>query len=560
MKSMSRVVVLWLFMMGVSWGQNSDLPIRGTNTKYEQGDWITYGQTRFVTSIALGQQFVYFGTTGGITRYDYWKNEWEFPFTISSGLADNSIKTIAFDENTSLLWAVTETAISVYTPSSEQWANYFLEDRGVTAHGDIVAIGFTQSSATFEFNDGYLFSCSNTGGWLRPYDSNYDGQNIQWAGYHQAPKGEYPHYFMDPGYFFLLNGTIQDDRLHKAPITVRLHDKWFKSWIGSWGMGALLGNTREQQLSFLNYGLFSRDVRAIALDKNGLWVGGENRNTSSIQDVNLAGLTYWNQVTEKWLYYESDFIPNLITDEVNRMTVAGSNLFCATRFGLSIFNKRQNEWTKLTTFDGLNHENIFDVAVHNGVAYVASEGGLNAFEIRALRTDTLEVYLIGGDDLKLSRVLDIEINENLLWAATDYGIYVYNIEEDTGGFVDDVNGPVGERITAVTAFKSEVWFGTSRGIFPYDIEKKEWLGLPEKNFSIDALIYEMAADKHSIWAATDQGVYKLNRRLRNWVHYTKQDGLSGNTVRAVLLDGDYVWFGTPEGLTLFYWNDPNRVD
>ncbi len=560
MKFCLHLFLVFLLTINLCYAQNDESPIRGTNTKYEQGDWITYGQTRFITSIALGLQYVYFGTTGGITRYDYWQKQWDFPFTISSGLAENDVKAVAFDDNTSLLWAATPSAVSVYTPSSEQWANYFFTERDIAKHGAVVAIGFSRCCAIFEMSDGELFSCSNTGSWLRPYDARSDGEQIVWSGYRTAPKGEFPSYFMDPGYHFLYNGVIQDSRLHKSPVTVRLHDKWFQSWIGSWGFGALFGDIRALQLSFLNYGLFSKDVRAIALDKTGLWIAGENRNNSSFQDQNLAGITYWDQVDEKWQYFESDYIPNLLTDEIHRMTVGGPFVFFATRFGISIFNQTKNEWTRLSTAEGLNHENVFDVAVSGSTAYVASEGGLNAIDLKTLRTDTLVVYIVGADDLKFSRVLDIEIANNILWAATDYGIYVYDTKTDTGGFVYDVDAPNGERFTAVTSYGSEVWFGTTRGIFPFDTQKKEWLGLPERNLDINSPIYAMAANAQSVWAATDRGVFKLNRRLRNWVRYTKQDGLPSNTVREVLLDDDYIWFGTPEGLTLFYWNDPNRVD
>ena len=560
MRKLQIVIVAMLVLSSHCWAQNGDQRIYGTNTKYDQGDWITYGQTRFVTAIALGQQYVYFGTTGGITRYDYWQKQWDFPFTVSSGMADNNVKALAFDENTSLLWAATANAVSVYTSSSEQWANYYYSQDLISGHGAVVAIGFSRCCAIFEMRDGELYSCSNTGGALRRYNQRMDGRDITWTGYHAAPKSEFPQYFMDPGYHFLYNGVIQDSRLHKSPVTVRLHDKWFQSWIGSWGFGALFGDIRALELSFLPFGLFARDVRAIAIDQNGMWIAGENRNESSFQEQSLAGITFWDQVKDKWRYFESDYIANLQTDEVNRITVAKNYVIFATIFGVSIFNKSRNECTHLSTANGLNHEYIFNVAVAENRAYVASEGGLNAIDLRTLRTDSLEIYVIGDDDLKLSRVLYLEIANGLLWAATDYGIYVYDIKTETGGFVDDVNGPNGERFTAVTSRGSEVWFGTTTGIFPYDIEKKEWLGLPERKLDVDSPIYAMAANEKSVWAATDRGVFKLNRRLRHWVNYTRQDGLPSNVVREIKLDGDYVWFGTADGLPLFYWNDPNRVD
>ena len=69
----------------------------GSNPHYRPGDWLSYGVTRYVTSVATGTQEVYFGTTGGITRYDLFHDRWNAPITVSDGLAANQITVVAFD-------------------------------------------------------------------------------------------------------------------------------------------------------------------------------------------------------------------------------------------------------------------------------------------------------------------------------------------------------------------------------------------------------------------------------------------------------------------------------
>ena len=66
--------------------------------------------------------------------------------------------------------------------------------------------------------------------------------------------------------------------------------------------------------------------------------------------------------------------------------------------------------------------------------------------------------------------------------------------------------------------------------------------------------------KNKLKALKSQANLEFNKESKAWVHYTVFDGLADNRVLDIALDGDYVWFGTPKGVTLFYWNDPHRVD
>ena len=58
-----------------------------SNRAYEQGDWITYSATRFIRYVSLGNTTVYFASTGGIKRYNFFTNQWNYPWTVSNGLA-----------------------------------------------------------------------------------------------------------------------------------------------------------------------------------------------------------------------------------------------------------------------------------------------------------------------------------------------------------------------------------------------------------------------------------------------------------------------------------------
>jgi ligand-binding sensor domain-containing protein len=214
----------------------------------------------------------------------------------------------------------------------------------------------------------------------------------------------------------------------------------------------------------------------------------------------------------------------------------------------------------VTVFDGLEKEIVNDVAVDANYLWVASDGGLNRVVLKSIDKDTLEVIEIAPDDLHLVPVYDLEKTENLLWAATDDGAYVFDTAKNTGGYVADVDGPHSEVVTSVSRHENEIWFGTLRSIEAYDMTKKQWMTSPARQVYIPYAVNCLVADSVVVWAGTNQGVMRYNRRTQEWRRYTIEDGLMDNQVNAIAMDGGVVWFGTNSGLTAFRWRAPGRVD
>jgi len=67
------------------------------NSIYSPGDWVTYLNTRTITSISEGNLYIYFGTTNGLIRYDMIRGEWADPINKSNGLVSDFIYSVAVD-------------------------------------------------------------------------------------------------------------------------------------------------------------------------------------------------------------------------------------------------------------------------------------------------------------------------------------------------------------------------------------------------------------------------------------------------------------------------------
>ena len=67
-------------------------------THYDPDDWITYAYSNHITSVDVGVEFIYFGTSkGGILRYNFFDEKWAFPQTTSNGLSSNKIIRVVYD-------------------------------------------------------------------------------------------------------------------------------------------------------------------------------------------------------------------------------------------------------------------------------------------------------------------------------------------------------------------------------------------------------------------------------------------------------------------------------
>ena len=145
LKKRENNYALWfiaLFVFSIFRSGQAEIRIRETNRHYQQGDWITYSTTRFIRNISIGERYVYFATTGGITRYNFFSNKWDFPWTISNGLADNNISLVAKDSNTGFLWCTHELGISYLEPASQLWFNFFYDEIGFDYNDYVTSIGF----------------------------------------------------------------------------------------------------------------------------------------------------------------------------------------------------------------------------------------------------------------------------------------------------------------------------------------------------------------------------------------------------------------------------------
>ncbi|RPI01868.1 MAG: hypothetical protein EHM72_05525 [Calditrichaeota bacterium] len=526
-----------------------------TNRAYKTGDWITYGVNRFVRHIDIGEPYVYFATTGGITRINMFNHRWDFPWTKSNGLASDDILLVAKDKNSGYLWAVSDVGVSYQEPANERWFNLYYDEMNLQ-RDRITSFGIGENYQVFFVTaENRWFASSNTAINFSEIDAHFDDRFIEWHGDLAPSSGTLPYFFMDGGYLFNEHRRYIDDLdFRHWQITDWLRDGCNNLWIATWGLGIGVGDLNTYRMEMIPYGLWSEAVDAIAEDEDIFWCGG-------VQSGNEAeGATGWDEKSGWASYYEPHLIYGFDNAEITSIAADERFVLFGTSAGLTVFDKHKNHWRTYTVANRLANDQVHQVVMDHNDIWIATAGGVSRLGLEALTGDSLNFRTIQFPSLRLVNVYDLAVQENLLWLATEFGIYVYDKLLDSGGYYKGNEGPFDRPVYAVSVWQDEVWFGAEDGIYAIDSKTKQWLIPPAEKYVTKVGINRILASRSVVWVATNQGLLKYDRAGQRWIIFTQEDGLDDDRVYSLLLEGDYLYLGGPTGLTRFYWNAPYRID
>ena len=535
-----KVIFLIFVVLGL---KAQELPDREIH--YRPGDWISYPVTRFITSIALGHQYTYFGTTGGITRYDFYRNRWDSPFTVSDGLEDDRIRVVAFDFTTGYLWCATDAGLSYRVASSEEWWNISYRSLGFD---DVTAIGSGKNYLWLESSK-MLFKGDRKGGpfWTASPDEEISDE-VQWSRRENGLNNT-DYFFMEGGYSFFPEGFIQDVHLRQFNITHTLQDKFEHLWMATWGLGGGMADMKTSYLELIPFGPYTSEMDAMAWDDEGMWIGG--RHSPGEQ----GGITWWNMERGEWTYFEANLISSFRSDMITAIVPDDRYVWFGTLEGLVRYDKERDTWKNYSIHDNLWDDRVYSLALGDGVLWVGTESGINRILLPGVAVEQIR-------DKRLihRRIHHLEADGEDVWAGTNWGIFHYVGQTGEWQTVSGYEGMLDQEVTAISVWEGEVWFGTDDGIEMYDKKTKRWQGFPEAHYPTGGRINNILADKDVVWVGTENGILKYLKEENRWRRFSTEDGLLDNSVRWILPDGDYVWLGTGRGLTRFYWNAPYRVD
>jgi ligand-binding sensor domain-containing protein len=472
-------------------------------TKYNSGDWVNYSVFRYITSIAADQSVVYFGTTGGIIRYDRASQRWLDPLTVSDGLPSSYILKLAYDESLNELWAATKNGSAKYNLTFQEW---------------------------------YL-------------DSEFPAQLVR----NDWNAGSFPSMFVPFSYNYQA-GVIQDQYFREYQITVGYRDPMNDNmYVGTWGLGPAIVDTRHIQLQLLRYGPFDYNISKVIELGDKFWMGTDYSRPNQ-------ALTSFDRQANEWNYYEPGIITDMADAELTCGVADNKFTWLGTRDGL-LRLEGENHFKTFTTFNGLPSLNILSLAEFGGYLYVGTDDGLGVIPAKADVPDSAYKSPLPEEFLfRKHHVNALAVFKGKLYIATDRGVYRFDSDSLKVQSLDTPTGDLAAGARDIYRDGNMIYFAINYGIVAIDIVTDKSSLVTDLSLADTWNIYQIYVNNQYVWAATSMGLWRYKKEDKTTRLYTVADGLPTDYINSIIGDGDYLWLGTNQGLVRFLWNSPGRGD
>ncbi len=461
---------------------------------------VTYADFNYVNSISSSFKHVYFATTEGITRFNKMTLRWEDPLTGGEGLGSEQVLQVFVDEFDTRLYAETPMGLFEFDSLFDRW--YFLTELPMIDNSSV----HVKLPATM---------------------------------------------FMPPGFHYPGDGRLIDPDGRYFSITDMLDDGDGNLWLGTWGYGAANAATTSNMIELMPFGLIQKHVNTIYEYDGRLWMAG------AAIDASRTGVTVFDRDNNAFSYVEPDLFNDFPVVDVNCLAVNERTLFLGTTEGLLYLDRTSERVTRrLSTFNGLPHDNVYSLELVGDSLFVGTEEGL---ALAPVSGDSVSYVLPGR--FNLVAVYDLKHIDSLLWVATSEGAFRLHLESGRWHqFVDPDRVLTGD-VYSIASWRQQIVFAAPDGVVWADGLSGE-VQLLHQTERRHSPVVALAINETIVAAASSDGltlIYYTDDRLK-MRQFTTLDGLPSDYLYDLLLDGDYVWIGSDEGLTRFWWNNPSRVD
>lgn len=485
---------------------------------FREGDWVNFTNFRFITSAAMDQTNIYFGTTNGVIRYDRFGNRWLDPMTITDGLPNERIDNIAYDPDYDRLYVSTPLGAAYYQPTFQQW---------YPAAGD-----FPTQLVRNDFRASAL----------------------------SALTTEY-------GYTYL-NGRLTDLAFNSYQLTRGVDDGFYHLFVGTYGLGPVVINSRYGDLKRLAYGPYTEDATVIFRIDDHFWMGG------GLSDGVDPGITTFDTTLQEWRW----FVPRLTDGLASARLTCGigdrKGIWLGTEYGLVHYDPESERFITMADFSPLPSVMVTSLAADSAWVYVGTDYGLgyvgrDEFKHRrkkesdSLTADSLDtgLPLSGKNRFRGWRINNLKVIDNYLYVATNRGA----LRRPMGyyGDFEYVNTPesmLSDDILDITKSGDSLFFATRNDVIVINTKTAQATTITDPAQFGTWHIRKILIEGGNLWAATDAGLWKYRFSDAYSRLFTVGDGMISDDVRSIEILGDYIWLATPKGAIRFFWNRPGRFD
>lgn len=347
-----------------------------------------------------------------------------------------------------------------------------------------------------------------------------------------------------------------------------------KDYVWCFGRGGInrFDKTNKSWTSFTRSdGLLVYNVRAVAIDGDGFWVGSDE-----------MGVWKYAQASGAWTVFTVE--DGLIDGSVQpyALKVDPEHVWVGTTQGLSRYDKKKRTWISFTKPTTLADRRAVAVAADSQFTWVGTHLGLSRYDKRYDKwrhfrsekeenehneeSEDEENKQENKNELVDNSVVDLSVGVRYVWIATEGGVGRYDKIANRFESYTNENQLPSVDVRAVAENQSDVWIGTKNGVSKHSILSEDRNAWETYNTAIEILpivkgkyakslenddVRCLAADDDRVWVGTKTGVSLYEIAKGTWNTFTQKDGLASNEVSCITLDGGRVWLGSGRGVTVY---------
>ena len=505
-------------------------------------DWVSYRKTGAINSITFGDRYAYIGTqTGGVLRFNINSQRFEAPITRSQGLDGNSVTAVHYSSS-GMLWVSTLESLQYSLTAEGDWRIINLTSIGIPNRAYINRIGDDGKDIWID-SSGILYRLDGMTGIVLETIVRQD-RNIAWSSGLSGPIYDYSdllfnYTFLD-GWMNSLNTVLSPDG-ENIRITTLAENNFGQILIGCEDGTFFFGNKNMRMLEPYRFGLASNDVYTFD-GRYSFWVGGR----SSALD---GGFTYFDSDRNIYDHYYFDKIINLNSTPIFSSLDLKKEVLFGGNEKIIMFDKKDEIWDEFYIPSASRRSIVIDMVNIDDDLWIATANGLMIINRVSNKFFENEVT----DLLKNIPVYDLLYHKNILFIATNSGLFIYDIKNDTY-YEPETFGYRNKalslsfnqlRFTSIAKYRNEIYFASQESIIKFNFSNRTWSKAVSADIYGGMEIKDIDVYKNIIFAATVNGLiqYDIKDKIVQVFNYKFLGEI--NTMN---LKGATLWLGTSEGM------------
>ena len=514
------------------------------NFSYSEEDWFVITSPKEITSITNTQDEILFSSTNGIFTYNQYSNEFYFKHKLISEYINDKILLVHYDQYRDHIWVLTDKGILFKSYISNIWRDINFYDIGLSSYNSIYNIGSNQDYIIIESNSQYLL--------LDPYNGNVienpellntiQFDQINWSSSYRSylnNKIDLTNYFT-LNEWYVVNAKQIEKKGRRINITCSLNDERGKLWLGTDSGEIFYIDLNSKLINKLKSVPPHNNIKYALLDMYDEWWIADNgwlySDDKYVYEQEVKFLCRWNENENLWTIYFQNEYPKIESKDITSIFRINESVYVGTMYGLLILDLIDNDWTFFNDANGGLADYVKDIVFYDNNLYLGTDKGIYTFSTIINKPIPNELYYLNCN------IHSIDIKENYLFVASEYGLYKINLNNNESIKISD------RVFDKIYTYKDYILLLIDNNIIKYENKSFNKLRKFDNIINLDVCM-------DNIWMHNQKKAAIFNINSRDYTEYNYLDGILGSSINNIGCDEAWVWFLTNSGISFYNWSN-----